>query len=115
MPIPEAEIQVEQSEQAQVEPKPKAIRRDSRDPRTHWAGIVGEDEITPQPSREVTPRGVWSPHLYTDKRFRSTERKIWKAPPYDESGEYIWSRRNMQVLSFCFGFIFPLGMFTTLY
>ncbi|OAL74134.1 hypothetical protein A7D00_2165 [Trichophyton violaceum] len=109
MPIPEAEIQVEQSEQAQVEPKPKAIRRDSRDPRTHWAGIVGEDEITPQPSREVTPRSVWSPHLYTDKRFRSTERKIWKAPPYDESGEYIWSRRNMQVLSFCFGFIFPLA------
>ncbi|EFR03479.1 hypothetical protein MGYG_06478 [Nannizzia gypsea CBS 118893] len=108
-PIPEDEIQVEEPEPVQVEPKPKAIRRDSRDPRTHWAGIVGEDEITPEPSREDTPRAVWSPHLYTDKRFRSTERKVWRAPPYDESGEYIWSRRNMQVFSFCFGFIFPLA------
>ncbi|KAM5452072.1 hypothetical protein MaudCBS49596_003422 [Microsporum audouinii] len=110
VPVPEPEIQAQGQEQAQSQPKPKAVRRDSRDPRTHWAGIVGEDEITPQPpSREATPRGVWSPHLYTDKRFRSTNRKVWRAPPYDESGEYIWSRRNMQVFSFCIGFIFPLA------
>ncbi|KAK2861132.1 hypothetical protein FQN49_004510 [Arthroderma sp. PD_2] len=108
-PEAQAQAQPQPQPQAPQQTKPKEIRRDSRDPRTHWAGIVGEDEITPQPSREEASRGVWSPHLYTDKRFRSTDRQIWRAPPYDESGEYVWSRRNMQVFSFCIGFIFPLA------
>jgi hypothetical protein len=51
----------------------------------------------------------WSPHLHPDMRHNKARRSKWKAPSMDETYETLFSRRNIQIYSFCLGFVFPLG------
>lgn len=55
---------------------------------------------------------VWSPHLQTDRR--AARMTIWAAPSVTWSTEgNMFGRRNVQVIMFVFGFIFPFGMLTS--
>lgn len=82
---------------------------DPRDPRAHWRDGMEVKEIEPVPTNgtEVDPR-AWSPHLKRDKGVPPTFNK-WKPPSLDESAEPLLSWRNLQILCFVLGFIFPLG------
>ncbi|KAI9934133.1 hypothetical protein MW887_005206 [Aspergillus wentii] len=81
---------------------------DPRDPRAHW--VKG-----PEPERAQTPRyplrNSWSPHLYPDQRVARQRGSAWGAPSLDSRTEPLLGRRNIQVWSFCFGFVFPLTWF----
>ncbi|KAL9613716.1 MAG: hypothetical protein Q9167_001729 [Letrouitia subvulpina] len=57
------------------------------------------------------PVQVWSPHLWHDRRTFGKHRSIFKAPSLDEHAEGPYSKRNIQVLLFTIGFIFPIGWF----
>jgi len=51
---------------------------------------------------------VWSPHLRTDRR--ATRHSLWEPPSVNWSTEGGWfGRRNVQILMFVMGFIFPFG------
>lgn len=54
------------------------------------------------------PSSVWSPHLQLDKRAEPRDR-AWEAHSVDWSQSGISSRRNMQVMLFIAGFIFPIS------
>lgn len=76
------------------------------DPRSHWKRGQGNDssEISvPQPAAKA-----WSPHLHPDKG-QPSPRHTWTAPSLDSRNEPALGRRNVQVYSFCLGFLFPLA------
>ena len=51
---------------------------------------------------------VWSPHLYQDKRLSSYS--LWDPPPVMWSAEKgLTGRRNLQIMLFFMGFLFPFG------
>ncbi|CAG7917962.1 unnamed protein product [Penicillium olsonii] len=81
---------------------------DLRDPRAHWVP-------SPQPSDGGSSNAnhrlhhSWSPHLLPDRRVLQGSRSGWRAPSLDSRGEPTFGRRNIQVYSFCAGFIFPLA------
>jgi hypothetical protein len=64
---------------------------------------------TPRQFRTWSMSSIWSPHLRVDRR--ATRASAWGPPSVTWSTEgRLFGRRNMQVLSFTAGFIFPLGM-----
>lgn len=84
---------------------PAPVAEDARDPRRHW--------VTPEPQERLQPgwyplRHSWSPHLYGDRGDQSRP-SMWLAPSMDSRTEPFLGRRNLQVWSFCLGFIFPLA------
>lgn len=68
----------------------------------------------PHPVLQVARRikrqtsSIWSPHLDYDRR--ASRYSIWEPPSATWSEEAgIISRRNMQVILFIIGFVFPIG------
>lgn len=60
----------------------------------------------PAPSKKTS--SIWSPHLARDQR--ATRYSIWELPFISLLGEGgLLGRRNIQVLFFVVGFIFPFG------
>ncbi|KAL4999025.1 hypothetical protein BDV10DRAFT_60544 [Aspergillus recurvatus] len=80
---------------------------DLRDPRSHWAK-GSEVSVSRTTSTLHRLRHSWSPHLFPDKRVVAPKTSIWRAPSLDSRTEPILGRRNIQVWSFCLGFICPL-------
>lgn len=80
---------------------------DSRDPRRHWVASEPEER---RRSGWYPLRHSWSPHLYGDRGDRGDQPRpsTWLAPSMDSRTEPFLGRRNLQVWSFCLGFIFPL-------
>ncbi|KAL8734491.1 MAG: hypothetical protein Q9166_001391 [cf. Caloplaca sp. 2 TL-2023] len=64
-------------------------------------------EVRGQPRQPISQ--VWSPHLWRDRRNAVRGRSVFKAPSLDEHAEGPFGPRNVQVLLFPLGFIFPLG------
>ena len=81
---------------------------DPRDPRSHW--VTPEPEEQPQ-TGSYHLRHSWSPHLYPDRQEIAERSTAWIAPSMDSRTEPLLGRRNVQVWSFCFGFIFPIAWF----
>ncbi|RLL95575.1 hypothetical protein CFD26_102198 [Aspergillus turcosus] len=82
---------------------------DPRDPRSHWVKGLEADEKSDTTNNRL--RHSWSPHLYPDRRVVGQKGKSWTAPSMDSRTEPLLGRRNMQVWSFCLGFVFPLAWF----
>ncbi|PLB49502.1 hypothetical protein P170DRAFT_426407 [Aspergillus steynii IBT 23096] len=80
---------------------------DPRDPRSHWLRRP-EDEERPGSSRQQL-RHSWSPHLFPDRRAIRQRGSAWGAPSLDSRTEPLFGRRNIQVWSFCLGFVFPFA------
>lgn len=80
---------------------------DPRDPRSHWRRNP-DDEERPGSSRQQL-RHSWSPHLFPDRRAIRQRGGAWGAPSLDSRTEPLFGRRNIQVWSFCLGFVFPFG------
>jgi hypothetical protein len=85
----------------------RRLESDPRDPRAHWVP-------SPQPSDGEFSGGhlhrlrhSWSPHLLPDRRVLQHSKSGWRAPSLDSRNEPMFGRRNIQVYSFCMGFIFP--------
>lgn len=75
-----------------------------------YDNIIAEIHERPRP----TVSQVWSPHLWQDRRNTSKRRSMFKAPTIDEQAEgHALTRRNVQILLFAIGFIFPFGMITS--
>ncbi|CAG7942870.1 unnamed protein product [Penicillium salamii] len=89
-------------------PQHRRLQSDMRDPRAHWVP-------SPQPSDGGSSNAnhrlhhSWSPHLLPDRRVLQGSRSGWRAPSLDSRSEPTFGRRNIQVYSFCVGFIFPLA------
>lgn len=89
---------------------PRLILDHPADPRSHWKGGQQADQLTEierLPSDQLTT--TWSPHLHPDKGQQDNPRNTWVAPSMDSTMEPFFGRRNVQVYSFCLGFVFPLG------
>ncbi|KAJ5358504.1 uncharacterized protein N7496_010917 [Penicillium cataractarum] len=84
------------------------IENDPLDPRAHWVPDPEENGQVVGPSRHRT-RHSWSPHLHSDRRGIPHSSSAWTAPSLDSTNEPAFGRRNVQVYSFCLGFIFPLA------
>ena len=101
-------------------------RRRPRDINPHAAGpsTRGSLEITPAPHlgsdgrlindpysrrfRTWSMSSIWSPHLRLDRR--ATRRSVWEPPSVNWSTEGgLFGRRNVQIVMFIAGFIFPFG------
>jgi hypothetical protein len=101
-------------------------RRRPREINPHAAGpsARGSLEITPAPQlgsdgrliNDPYPRhfrtwsmsSIWSPHLRLDRR--ATRRSVWEPPSVNWSTEGgLFGRRNVQIVMFIAGFIFPFG------
>jgi len=106
-------------------------RRRPREIDPHAGGHSTRDslEITPAPQlgsdgrlindpysrrfRTWSMSSIWSPHLRLDRR--ATRRSVWEPPSVNWSTEGGWfGRRNIQIVMFIMGFIFPFGKPTTL-
>ncbi|KAL2855508.1 hypothetical protein BJY01DRAFT_3352 [Aspergillus pseudoustus] len=83
---------------------------DLRDPRNHWVKAP-ESTVTRSGSSLHRLRHSWSPHLFPDRRVVAPKSSVWRAPSLDSRMEPILGRRNIQVWSFCLGFICPLTWF----
>ncbi|KAL8871398.1 MAG: hypothetical protein Q9174_002757 [Haloplaca sp. 1 TL-2023] len=70
---------------------------------TVLAGAQGE-------SRQTVSQ-IWSPHLWHDRRSVGRRRSVFRAPSLDQHAEGPFGRRNVQVLLFTVGFVFPLAWF----
>ena len=93
-----------------IEPPPAA--KDPADPRSHWRpNPHGEPTALSEPVPLDGGRNTWSPHLHPDRQNQNP-RNTWLAPSVDSTLEPFWGRRNLQVYSFCVGFIFPPGKCT---
>ncbi|CAI7626255.1 unnamed protein product [Penicillium bialowiezense] len=84
----------------------RRLESDPRDPRAHW--------VSPPESSDGGYSGTnhrlhhsWSPHLLPDRRALQHAKSGWRAPSLDSRSEPVFGRRNVQVYSFCAGFIFP--------
>ncbi|KAL4782283.1 hypothetical protein BJX76DRAFT_359084 [Aspergillus varians] len=80
---------------------------DLRDPRSHWVKAP-EASVSRSGSSLHRLRHSWSPHLYPDRRVVAPKSSAWRAPSLDSRTEPVFGRRNIQVWSFCFGFVCPL-------
>ncbi|KAI9371693.1 hypothetical protein BJX61DRAFT_534602 [Aspergillus egyptiacus] len=83
---------------------------DPRDPRSHWVKAP-EPSIKRSVSSLYRLRPSWSPHLFPDRCVLAPKSRIWPAPSLDSRTEPLLGRRNIQVWSFCLGFICPLMWF----
>lgn len=91
-------------------PEPRVIRFHPADPRSHWRPSSQMNEAAVDPTIESQIPRQWSPHLHHDVRATKVKRSMWKPPSVEEADEKFFCRRNIQVYSFCLGFVFPLGM-----
>jgi hypothetical protein len=95
--------------------RPREINPDTGRPSTR-----GSLEINPAPMQDNSDpyarRGfrtwslssVWSPHLRLDRR--ATRHSVWDPPSVTWSTDGSWfGRRNVQIVMFTVGFIFPFG------
>jgi len=85
---------------------------DPADPRAHWSGAEQaalEVELHHRPPVGSYLANQWSPHLFPDNR--ASERNRWLAPSIDEKGAPIFAWRNVHMLGFMLGFIFPISWF----
>ena len=89
----------------------RRLESDPRDPRAHWVPdpVPADGETIGTPRHRM--RHSWSPHLYTDRRTIQHSASTWTTPSFDSTTEPVFGRRNIQVYSFCVGFIFPLAWF----
>ncbi|KAJ5669216.1 hypothetical protein N7462_010286 [Penicillium macrosclerotiorum] len=87
----------------------RRIESDPLDPRAHWVPDpeLENGEIIGTPRHRL--RHSWSPHLYTDRRGIPRSTSAWIAPSLDSTNEPVFGRRNIQVYSFCIGFVLPLA------
>ncbi|KAI3336553.1 hypothetical protein HD806DRAFT_9554 [Xylariaceae sp. AK1471] len=103
-------------------PAPEQFGQDIYNPRRRPREVQSED---PRPSSlEITPAGpgigdirrgpkkktssVWSPHLRPD--HRASRYSMWEPPSVTWSAENrLFGRRNIQVVLFALGFIFPFA------
>ncbi|KAJ5491639.1 hypothetical protein N7539_003206 [Penicillium diatomitis] len=86
---------------------PRRVESDPLDPRAHWvANPDVQDEVVGTPHSGA--RHSWSPHLLA-KRGMPRSTSAWTAPSMDSRNEPVFGRRNIQVYSFCVGFIFPIA------
>ncbi|KAJ6092126.1 hypothetical protein N7467_004095 [Penicillium canescens] len=95
-------------ERAHVPIPQRRIESDPRDPRAHWVPSP-EPEDGEFVNQRYRLRHSWSPHLYPDRRVLQHSTSAWKAPSLDSRNEPVFGRRNIQVYSFCLGFLFPLA------
>jgi hypothetical protein len=89
-----------------------SLALDPADPRAHWSGAEQaalEVELHHRPPVGSRLANQWSPHLFPDNR--ASERNRWLAPSIDENGAPIFAWRNVHMLGFMFGFIFPISWF----
>lgn len=87
----------------------RRIESDPRDPRAHWVPNHEAEELDAVWSAHHRLRHSWSPHLHTDKRTIQHSASAWTCPSMDTTVEPTFGLRNIQVYSFCVGFIFPLA------
>ncbi|KAJ9483866.1 hypothetical protein VN97_g9518, partial [Penicillium thymicola] len=91
-------------------PQPIPQRRlesDPRDPRAHWVPSPQPEDGEFTGSHLHRLRHSWSPHLIPDRRVLQHSTSRWRPPSLDSRYEPVLGRRNIQVYSFCLGFIFP--------
>ncbi|RWA11168.1 hypothetical protein EKO27_g3923 [Xylaria grammica] len=99
-------------------PAPDQFRQDIRNPRRRPKET--QPDGPPKSLPETAPAGhirrapkkktssVWSPHLQPD--HRSSRYSLWQPPSTTWSAESrVFGRRNIQVVLFVLGFIFPFG------
>jgi hypothetical protein len=89
-----------------------SLALDPADPRAHWSGAEQaalEAELHRRPPVGSYLANQWSPHLFPDNR--ASERNRWLAPSIDEKGAPIFAWRNVHMLGFMLGFIFPISWF----
>jgi len=91
------------------DPEPRVVRFPPADPRNYWRPGSRMNDAAVEPIIESPVPRQWSPHLLHDIRATKAKRSLWKPPSIDETKEKIFSRRNIQVYSFCLGFVFPLA------
>ncbi|KAJ5962457.1 hypothetical protein N7501_007398 [Penicillium viridicatum] len=94
----------------QRNPQPIPQRRldsDPRDPRAHWVPSPQPEDGEFTGSHLHRLRHSWSPHLVPDRRVLQHSTSRWRPPSLDSRYEPVLGRRNIQVYSFCVGFIFP--------
>ncbi|KAJ5628412.1 hypothetical protein N7490_010640 [Penicillium lividum] len=87
----------------------RRIDSDPRDPRAHWVPSPEPEDGEVVGTHRHRLRHSWSPHLFTDRRTIQHSASAWTTPSFDSTTEPIFGRRNIQVYSFCVGFIFPLA------
>ena len=89
-----------------------SLALDPADPRAHWSGAEQaalEVELHHRPPVGSYLANQWSPHLFPDNR--ASERNRWLAPSIDDKGAPIFAWRNVHMLGFMLGFIFPISWF----
>lgn len=72
--------------------------------------LIHDDQEGPyaRHSRRWRSSSIWSPHLRVDRR--ATRMSVWEPPSFNWSTEDSWrGRRNVQVVMFVLGFIFPFA------
>ncbi|KAL8423408.1 hypothetical protein RB596_003571 [Gaeumannomyces avenae] len=63
-----------------------------------------------RPNLRKKTSSLWSPHLGMDRRAISSRYSRWDPPSVSWSAESgVWGRRNIQVVMFVLGFIFPFA------
>lgn len=74
------------------------------------AGVMQDYRLRPPGLRKMTS-SIWSPHLRVDRR--ATRFSVWEPPSVTWSTDTssAFDRRNLQVVCFTVGFIFPFGKF----
>ncbi|KAL8848684.1 MAG: hypothetical protein Q9221_006294 [Calogaya cf. arnoldii] len=66
-------------------------------------------EVHGQPRQPVSQ--IWSPHLWHDRRNVVRGRSVFRAPSLNGHSEGPFGPRNVQVLLFPLGFVFPIAWF----
>ncbi|KAK4869662.1 hypothetical protein LT330_006044 [Penicillium expansum] len=85
----------------------RRLESDPRDPRAHWVPSPQPEDGEFTGSHLHRLRHSWSPHLIPDRRVLQHSTSRWRPPSLDSRYEPVLGRRNLQVYSFCLGFIFP--------
>ncbi|KXG51195.1 uncharacterized protein PGRI_067670 [Penicillium griseofulvum] len=87
----------------------RRIESDPRDPRAHWVPSPQPEDGEFSGGHLHRLRHSWSPHLIPDGRVPQRSTSRWRPPSLDSRNEPMFGRRNIQVYSFCAGFIFPVA------
>ncbi|CAI7629429.1 unnamed protein product [Penicillium glandicola] len=85
----------------------RRLESDPRDPRAHWVPSPQPEDGEFTGTHLHRLRHSWSPHLVPDRRVLQRSTSRWRPPSLDSRNEPAFGRRNIQVYSFCVGFIFP--------
>ncbi|KAJ5518368.1 hypothetical protein N7453_000790 [Penicillium expansum] len=85
----------------------RRLESDPRDPRAHWVPSPQPEDGEFTGSHLHRLRHSWSPHLIPDRRVLQHSTSRWRPPSLDSRYEPVLGGGNLQVYSFCLGFIFP--------